>query len=105
LAADLFVLPSFEEGLSAALLEAMAIGLPIVASDIPGNRRVLRDGFEGLLVRPGEATMFAEAIERVFASLDWATGLGAAARRRVQEHYSLDRMVDDHLKLFRRFVG
>jgi glycosyltransferase involved in cell wall biosynthesis len=105
LAADLFVLPSFEEGLSMALLEAMAIGLPVVASHIAGNRRVVEHGVEGLLVPPGDSVALADAIERVFAAPDFVAGLGAAARRRVQEHYSLDRMVDEHLNLFRRLVG
>jgi len=52
-AADLFVLPSHEEGLSLALLEAMAAGLPVVASDIPGNRLAVRSGIEGVLVPAG----------------------------------------------------
>jgi glycosyltransferase involved in cell wall biosynthesis len=104
LAADLFVLPSFEEGLSIALLEAMAIGLPVVASDIPGNRRVVQDDIHGLLVPPGDSAALANAIERVFAAPSWAAGLGAAARQRVQDHYSLDRMVDEHLDLFRNLA-
>ncbi len=104
LAADLFVLPSHEEGLSLALLEAMAIGLPIVASDIAGNRCVIEPEINGLLVPAGNAAAMAAAIDRVAAEADWAVGLGAAARRKVQEHYSLERMVDDHVTLFRRLT-
>jgi glycosyltransferase involved in cell wall biosynthesis len=103
-AADVFVLPSFEEGLSIALLEAMAVGLPVVASDIAGNRLVVEPGVTGLLTPPGDAAALASAIEHVFAGRDRSSALGAAARRRVQEHYSLDRMVDDHLALFRRLL-
>ena len=105
LAADLFILPSFEEGLSIALLEAMASGLPTVATDIPGNRLVVQNEVTGLLVPVGDAAALAKAAERVFAQPDWAAGLGAAARRRIEEHYSLDRMIDDHLTLFGRLVG
>jgi glycosyltransferase involved in cell wall biosynthesis len=104
LAADLFVLPSYEEGLSIALLEAMAIGLPVVASDIAGNRRVVQSGINGLLVPPRDPAALTDAIDSIFARPDWAAGLGAAARRRVQEHYSLDRVVEDHVNLFHRLL-
>jgi glycosyltransferase involved in cell wall biosynthesis len=104
LAADVFVLPSFEEGLSIALLEAMSVGLPAVASDIVGNRIVVEPSVTGLLVPPGDATALVHAIERVFEDENFAVALGAAARRCVQEHYSIDRMVDDHLALFRRVL-
>jgi glycosyltransferase involved in cell wall biosynthesis len=104
LAADLFILPSHEVGLSLALLEAMATGLPVVASDIAGNRRLVDDRASGLLVPSGDAAALAAAIERVFEEPDWAAGLGAAGRRKVKERYSLDRMVDEHVALFLRLL-
>ena len=61
-AADLFVLPSEEEGMSLALLEAMAAGLPIVACDIAGNRPLIADGRQGLLVPPRDAGALAVAV-------------------------------------------
>ena len=103
-AADLFVLPSHEEGMSVALLEAMAAGLPIVASDIPGNRGLMRDGVEGVLVPPRDPPALAAAVERILADPAWAAGLGAAAHRRVEENFSLDRMVDEHLALFSQLL-
>ena len=103
-AADLFVLPSHEEGMSVALLEAMAAGLPIVASDIPGNRGLIRDGVEGLLVPAGNPPALAQAIERILLDPAASAKLGAAARRRVEENFSLDRMVDEHLALFARLL-
>jgi glycosyltransferase involved in cell wall biosynthesis len=104
-AADLFVLPSESEGLSHALLEAMAAGLPVVASDIPGNAQAIRDGVEGLLVSPGDTTALAAAIEKMFAEPARAAEFGTVARRRVEEHFSLDRMVHSHLALFERLLG
>ncbi len=103
-AADLFVLPSHEEGLSLALLEAMAAGLPIVASDIPGNRLAIRSGSEGLLVPLGDASALARAIESLLADPARAAAVGAAAWRRAQADFSLDRMVDDYMAVFRRLL-
>jgi glycosyltransferase involved in cell wall biosynthesis len=104
-AADLFVLPSREEGLSQALLEAMAAGRPVVASDIPGNRRAVDDGVQGLLTPVGDATALADAVEQLLDRPEWAWQLGAAGRKRVATEFSLARMVDEHLALFNRLLA
>jgi len=104
-AADLFVLPSHEEGLSLALLEAMGAGLPVVASDIPGNRLAIRSGIEGLLVPVGNPADLAAAINDLLSDPARSAAFGAAARSRVQESFSLDRMVDDYLALFDRVLN
>ena len=78
---DLFVLPSREEGMSIALLEAMALGIPIVASSIPGNQRLIEDGEHGRLVSPEDPVCLASAIIEQWQSFDTATGLGIAAPR------------------------
>ena len=104
-AADLFVLPSHEEGLSLALLEAMAAGLPIVASDIPGNRLAIRSGSEGVMVPTGDQTALADAIESMLAEPARAAALGTAARQRAQADFSLDRMVDDYMAVFNRLLN
>jgi glycosyltransferase involved in cell wall biosynthesis len=103
-AADLFILPSYEEGLSLALLEAMAAGLPVVASDIPGNRAAIRPEAEGLLVPPHNPTALAAAVDRVMTQPAWGEALGLAARERAQKDFSLQRMVDQHLDLFDRVL-
>lgn len=99
-AADLFVLPSLEENMSMALLEAMAQGLPIVATDIPGNQRLLVDGQHGLLVPPRDSASLAAAIERVWSDPEAAARWGAEARARVEAEFSLARSVAAHLQLF-----
>ncbi len=104
-AADLFVLPSREEGLSQALLEAMAAGLPVVVSDIPGNRRAVTDGIQGIAVPMDDAAALAEAIERLLERPNLAMQLGAAGRWRVVTEFSLARMVDEHLALFGRLLA
>lgn len=104
-AADLFVLPSHEEGMSQSLLEAMAAGLPTVASDIVGNRSLLDDGREGRLVPPRRADTLAAAILAMIENPADAAELGAAARQRVSREHSLERMADDYLAVFERVLA
>jgi len=105
LAADLFVLPSLEEGLSIALLEAMAYGLPVVATDIAGNREVIEPGRHGLLVRPGRPEALAEAIAVQLKARTIAAGMARAARERVAAEYSIERMAERHVLLFETLIG
>jgi glycosyltransferase involved in cell wall biosynthesis len=81
--ADVFVLPSYREGLPRSLIEAAACGLPLVATDVPGCREVVTDGIDGLLVPPRDARALAEAIWRLASNPPLAAKLGAAARERV----------------------
>lgn len=99
-AADLFVLPSVEEGFSMALLEAMAAGLPIVATDIPGNREAIEHGRHGLLVPPENAAALAAAVIELLDMPGRAAELGRQARRRVEMQFTLDTMVQRHVQLF-----
>lgn len=104
-AADLFVLPSYEEGMSLALLEAMAAPLPVVASDIAGNRPLVDHERQGLVVPPGQIEAWAGAIKRVFSQTELARAWADQARRRVQQQYSLDLWVDRHQQLFDRLTA
>lgn len=103
-AADLFVLPSFEEGMSIALLEAMALGLPVAASDIPGNRVLVEHERHGLLVSPHDADSLASAVVRLATDTAFASRLGTAARARVSREFSVKKMASAHLDLFERLV-
>lgn len=103
-AADVFVLPSREEGMSVALLEAMAAGLPCVASDIPGNRPLIEAPREGWLVPLDDAQAWVDAVGQAWEAPDDARGRGLAARQRVIEEFSLELMVEEHLALFRRLA-
>jgi glycosyltransferase involved in cell wall biosynthesis len=100
-AADAFVYPVLEAGTAMAPLEAMAAGLPVVASDIPDNRHLLADGAAGMLVPPEDPSALASAIGQVLDSAELAEDLGRPARQRATEAYSLDALVDWHAELFR----
>jgi glycosyltransferase involved in cell wall biosynthesis len=89
-AMDIFVLPSYSEGLSLALLEAMAAGLPVIATAVGGNPEVVTDSITGLLIPPRNANALAEAMERLLANPAEAKDLGGNARRHVEANYSLE---------------
>jgi glycosyltransferase involved in cell wall biosynthesis len=79
---DIFVLASRFEGLPVALMEAMAMGLPIVATEVGGVPEAVRNGIEGLLVPPGRPDLLAAAIERLAGDESLRQTMGAAARQR-----------------------
>lgn len=102
---DLFVLPSREEGMSIALLEAMALGLPVVASDIAGNRRVVVDYKNGRLAPTGDPAGLAQVIGEQWDGFDRAFHMSRAARQRVVHEFSIEAVARRHLELFERLVG
>ncbi|HWE36007.1 MAG TPA: glycosyltransferase family 4 protein [Isosphaeraceae bacterium] len=104
-AADAFALPSVAEGMSNSLLEAMATGLPCLASAIGGNTDLLADGPAGLLVPADDPDAWPDALLRVLESPDLARDLGAAARRRVEADFALPVVVDRYEALYRRLLG
>jgi glycosyltransferase involved in cell wall biosynthesis len=103
-AADAFVLPSVAEGMSNSLLEAMATGLPCLASAIGGNTDLLESSGAGLLLPP-EPGAWSDALVRVLTDLDLARELGRSARRRVESHFSLDVVVDHYQQIYKRLLA
>ena len=98
---DVFVLPSEIEGLSLALLEAMARGLPCIATDAGGNREVLADG-AGIVVPPRDPDALCMELTRVLASSDRGRDMGARARRRVLAEYDVTRTIERTESLYER---
>ncbi len=101
-ASDSFVLPSLWEGMPMALIEAMASGLPVVATDVSGTREVMIPGETGLMVPPNDPDQLARAIEEILANPARARAMGAAGRRRVEASFSAQSQVNEYLALFER---
>jgi glycosyltransferase involved in cell wall biosynthesis len=102
---DLVLLPSRMEGLSQALLEAMALGKPVAASAAGGNPELVRDGVDGVLVRPLDSAAWALAIERLLGDPALAARLGASARVRARETFSLEHTIRRTLDLYHGLAG
>jgi glycosyltransferase involved in cell wall biosynthesis len=97
---DLFVLPSLWEGLPFVIVEAAALGRPIVATAVDGVPEMLEDGRTGLLVPPGDPAALAEAVIRLLRNGDEARRLGEAARALVPPRFPLRRMIDQTERLY-----
>jgi glycosyltransferase involved in cell wall biosynthesis len=100
-AADAFILPSVSEGLSNSLLEAMASGLPVVASAVGGTAQTLEDGKTGLLFDKDDEKKAAEQIQRILNDNGLRTHIGAAARLEAERRYAMPRVVERLLELYR----
>ena len=105
-AADLCVLPAHEESASSmALLEALAAGIPLVATDIPGHRAILRNSEHAVLTPPHNHASLTNAIFTIFANPTLATIRATTARNSVRERYSIEKIAADHLELFERIIA
>lgn len=91
---DIFVLPSYREGMPRVLLEAMATGIPVVATDIRGCREEVVDGVTGLLVPPRDSGALSEAVVELITREERAAAMGAAGRERVVELFNERRIIE-----------
>lgn len=102
--AHVVCLPSYREGLPKALIEAASCGRPIVATDVPGCREIVRHEDNGLLVPVREAAPLADALERLIADPDLRARLGARGRERVMNEFSEEHVIAATLRLYRELV-
>ena len=99
-ASDLFVLPSHEEGFSNVILEAMAAGLPVVATEVGGNSEAVADGETGWLVPPRNPSAMAGKIVDLLSDPGKATSWGILGKGKVKKHFTIEQMVEKHLALY-----
>jgi glycosyltransferase involved in cell wall biosynthesis len=100
-ALDAFVLPSLWEGLPMAILEAMAMGLPVVASAVNGTPEAVEDGVTGYLVPPQDPAALADRLQAVASDEGRRHEMGEAGRREAARRFGVDRMVDELISLYR----
>ena len=101
---DIFVLPSYFEGQSVALLEAMAYGCAVVASETGGIPYMVSDSQTGILVTPKEEEGLMQGIEKVLEDPKLCRRLGENARRRIQNEFSIDKNIEALLQIYRKVL-
>ena len=104
-ALDVFVLSSIGEGISNAILEAMATGLPVIATRVGGNSELVRDGLTGRLIEPRHPEALAEALTTYFDDPVRARAHVAAGRERALEEFGLERMLAAYVALYREHAA
>jgi glycosyltransferase involved in cell wall biosynthesis len=102
--ADVFCLPSIYEGFPLAILEAMAMRLPVVATRVSGNPEAVRDGETGLLVDAEDAAALAAALTRLLSDPDLRRRMGEAGRRRVTEEFGIERVAGAYLDAWQELL-
>ena len=98
--ADIFVLPSYREGIPRTILEAMAMALPIVATDVPGCRDVVQDGWNGFLVPPREMLALVEAITTLLHNESLRSTMGRRSRERALRDFALEKILQQYMQLY-----
>ena len=103
-AADVFAMPSFEEPFGLVFAEAMAMRLPIIGLDNGGTREVVRHGVDGLLSAPGDHAALVQHLTVLVDDPDLRRQMGAAGRARVEETFTVERMISDVARIYRVVV-
>ena len=101
-AMDVFVMPSLQEGLGLALMEAMAQGLAVAGSAVGGIKTLIKDGYNGLLVEPADPAALAQAITRLLSDKRMRDNLGASARKFIADNFSKEKMVAETEKVYKK---
>src|SRR5262245_20852010 len=99
---DVFTMPSHSEGLPLSLLEAMAAGVPPVVTQVGGMPEVVQQGETGFIVPPGDVAALADRISFLLGNPTFATKIGAAARHRILDQFTVDRMAAEYRAVYTR---
>lgn len=102
---DCFVLPSLGEGISNTILEAMACGLPVIATAVGGNPELVQEGSTGHLVPAADPGALARAIIDLAQSPEKAWAMGYAGRKRIEAQFSMTAMIDSYQKIYDHLLG
>jgi glycosyltransferase involved in cell wall biosynthesis len=102
---DIYLNSSTSEGISLTILEAMAAGLPVVASHVGGTPEVVIENVTGVLIPARSPESLADAILDLSKDAERCSLMGAAGRRRVEAHFTMDRMVAEYTAAYRACIG
>ncbi len=103
-ALDVFLLPSFFEALSNALMSAMAYAIPSIAFNRGGPAEIIEDGKSGLLVEPANVDALCAAIAKILDDASLASNLGESGRQRIEQHFSAAKMVGEMLRVYEEYL-
>jgi sugar transferase (PEP-CTERM/EpsH1 system associated) len=101
---DLFVQPSLHEGLPNAILEAMAVGLPVIATAVGGTPEIVIDGVTGVLIPPRDSSALAGAMAMLLSDQNLRHGMGRAGRERVANHFAVRHMIEQTEQLYEQLL-
>lgn len=104
-AMDLFVQPSLSEAFSQVLIEAMGVGLPVVATDVGGAREVIEDGVSGLIIPPDNIPAMVSAIKRLIDDPSHGKEMAQEGQKIVRERFTIERMIDQQHELYLKWLG
>lgn len=98
------LVPSGNEGFSNSILEKMATGLPLVVTDIGGNSEAVVNGYNGIVIPPNDSRALAEAITELYLHPEKRKAMGANSRKRVEEVFSIEKMVQQHEEFYEKIM-
>ncbi|MCB9437104.1 MAG: glycosyltransferase family 4 protein [Anaerolineales bacterium] len=104
-AADVFLLSSLSEGISNAVLEAMACGIPVVTTDVGGMREAVTDGVEGFVVPPRDPHAIADALSKLVESPSLRKVMGKAGRERILQEFTLHQQTEAYLEMYKSVLS
>jgi len=102
---DLFCLPSVQEGLGLSIIEAMSMGIPVVASDVGGIYTLIKEGKNGFLVHPKDDQALADGLNKILEDEALALKMGEISKKMVSNEFTLDSMSDKVIEVYKELSG
>lgn len=104
-AMDIFVQPSLSEAFSQVLIEAMGVGLPVIATDVGGAKEVIDPGINGILIAPNDISAIADNVVELCKNVEQRNRIALTGQKSVTERFTVKRLVDRHLELYHRWTS